>query len=121
MRLSEMQPKVDKIIGELDPNQIQCSQCHRYATKDDGRWITNGRLLGSDEREVLFKCDSCDKELTKHLEELVGGLDPDKKKCSMCHKYKHLSEYSVAEYTPPFTFAMCNTCMEGQIDIINSR
>jgi len=64
------QKQLNKIIGELDPDQIQCFKCRRYKRKDNFRRYCFLKNKNPKEKYVK-RCDECwnkeDRDIIKLL------------------------------------------------------
>jgi len=59
--------------------------------------------------------------MTNKVNDLIGELDPNQKKCRECNKYKHIDEFITTIVNHPIRNRLCGDCQVKQAALIMKR
>ena len=82
-----MNPKVEKIIGHLDPSKMKCFNCGEFTSKKTISHVTVDS--SGDDKPICPLCLDFQTRAEKK-DYLIRALDPDMEYCEVCEEWKRI-------------------------------
>ena len=54
--------------------------------------------------------------MSKEVDNIIDELDPDKKKCTLCKKYRNVSEFGTTKMTSGDPSSTCDPCWDRMMN-----